>query len=231
MHARALIHIQHDDTSMEGVLELPHDALGVVLFAHGSGSSRLSPRNNYVARILREARIGTLLLDLLSEEEETHPDRRFDIGLLSLRLRTAARWLAREPGTAQLPLGLFGASTGAAAALRLAGEPHLGDPYLGQLRPGQPYLSFAAVVSRGGRPDLAGLSALRAVTAPTLLIVGENDDAVLDLNRLAYAQLHSHKELAIVPGATHLFEEPGALEEVARLASEWFSGHFARKAE
>jgi putative phosphoribosyl transferase len=218
MHARALIHIQHDDTSMEGVLELPHDALGVVLFAHGSGSSRLSPRNNYVARILREARIGTLLLDLLSEEEETHPDRRFDIGLLSLRLRTAARWLAREPGTAQLPLGLFGASTGAAAALRLAGEPHLGDPYLGQLRPGQPYLSFAAVVSRGGRPDLAGLSALRAVTAPTLLI-------------LAYAQLHSHKELAIVPGATHLFEEPGALEEVARLASEWFSGHFARKAE
>jgi putative phosphoribosyl transferase len=229
MHARALIHIQHEDTSMEGVLELPHDAQGVVLFAHGSGSSRLSPRNNYVARILREARIGTLLLDLLSEEEERHPDLRFDIGLLSLRLRTAARWLAREPGTAQLPLGLFGASTGAAAALRLAGEPHLGEPYLGQLRPGQPYLSFAAVVSRGGRPDLAGVSALRAVTAPTLLIVGGNDDGVIDLNRQAYAQLHCDKELAIVPGATHLFEEPGTLEEVARLASEWFSGHFARK--
>src|ERR1700712_1095438 len=115
MHARALIHIQHDDTSMEGVLELPHDALGIVLFAHGSGSSRLSPRNNYVARILREARIGTLLLDLLTDDEERRAELRFDIGLLSLRLRTAARWLAREPGTAQLPLGLFGASTGAAA--------------------------------------------------------------------------------------------------------------------
>jgi len=230
MDAKALIHIQHDDTTMEGVLELPHDALGIVLFAHGSGSGRLSPRNNYVARVLRDAGIGTLLLDLLSADEETQPDLRFDIGLLTLRLRTAARWLAREPGTSQLPLGLFGASTGAAAALRLAGEPHLGDPYLGQLNPGQPYLSFAAVVSRGGRPDLAGLSALRAVTAPTLLIVGGDDDVVVDLNRQAFAQLHCDRELAIVPGATHLFEEPGTLEEVARLATEWFSAHFAGKA-
>jgi putative phosphoribosyl transferase len=226
MNARALIHIQHDDISMEGMLELPHDAFGIVLFAHGSGSSRLSTRNNYVARILREARIGTLLLDLLSADEETHPEPRFDIGLLTMRLRTAARWLAHEPATAKLPLGLFGASTGAAAALRLAGEPHLGDPYLGQLQP-QPYLSIAAVVSRGGRPDLAGLSALRAVTAPTLLIVGGNDDVVIDLNRQAYAALHCSKALTIVPGATHLFEEPGTLEEVARLAAEWFSGHFA----
>jgi acetyl esterase/lipase len=235
VNARALIHIQHDQTSMEGMLELPHDALGIVLFAHGSGSSRLSPRNNYVARILREAGIGTLLLDLLSAEEELHPDTRFDIALLTLRLRTAARWLAQEAATAHLPLGLFGASTGAAAALRLAGEPHLGDPYLTQPHlgppdPGRPYPSIAAVVSRGGRPDLAGVSALHGVTAPTLLIVGGNDDGVIDLNRQAFAQLHCPRELAIVPGATHLFEEPGALEEVARLASVWFAGHFARDA-
>jgi pimeloyl-ACP methyl ester carboxylesterase len=231
MNAKALIHIQHDDTSMEGVLELPHEPLGIVLFAHGSGSSRLSPRNAYVARILREAGIGTLLLDLLSADEETHPDTRFDIALLTLRLRSAARWLAREPATSHVPLGLFGASTGAAAALRLAGEPHLGEPYLGQLTPGQPggrYPSIAAVVSRGGRPDLAGVAALHGVTAPTLLIVGGDDTRVIELNRMAFDQLHCPRELAIVPGATHLFEEPGTLEEVARLASVWFSAYFAR---
>jgi putative phosphoribosyl transferase len=228
VNARALIHIQHDKIDMEGMLELPHEPLGVVLFAHGSGSSRLSPRNNYVARILREAGIGTLLLDLLSAEEETHPEQRFDIALLTLRLRTAARWLAHQEATAPLPLGLFGASTGAAAALRLAGEPHMGDPYLGQPHPGPPYSSIAAVVSRGGRPDLAGVAALHGVTAPTLLIVGGNDAEVISLNRQAFAELHCARELAIVPGATHLFEEPGALEEVARLASVWFSGCFAR---
>jgi pimeloyl-ACP methyl ester carboxylesterase len=233
VNARALIHIQHDDASMEGMLELPHEALGIVLFAHGSGSSRLSPRNNYVARILREAGVGTLLLDLLSAEEEADVQRRFDIALLTLRLRTAARWLAKEAATAQLPLGLFGASTGAAAALRLAGEPHLGDPYLGQphlgpLEPNRPYPSIAAVVSRGGRPDLAGASALHGVTAPTLLIVGGDDHDVIDLNRQAFAQLHCPRELAIIPGATHLFEEPGTLEEVARLAIVWFAGCFAR---
>jgi len=233
VNAKALIHIQHDNIDMEGMLELPHEALGIVLFAHGSGSSRLSPRNNYVARILREAGVGTLLLDLLSPDEEADPYHRFDIALLTLRLRSAARWLVREPATAQLPLGLFGASTGAAAALRLAGEPHLGEPYVGQLIPGRPtpngpYPSIAAVVSRGGRPDLAGISALHGVTAPTLLIVGGNDDGVIDLNRQAFAELRCLRELAIVPGATHLFEEPGALEEVARLASVWFSGHFAR---
>jgi putative phosphoribosyl transferase len=218
---------------MEGMLELPHEALGIVLFAHGSGSSRLSPRNNYVARILREAGIGTLLLDLLSTDEEADVRHRFDIALLTLRLRTAARWLAKEAATAQLPLGLFGASTGAAAALRLAGEPHLGDPYLtqphlGPPAPGQLCPTIAAVVSRGGRPDLAGASALHGVTAPTLLIVGGNDDEVIDLNRQAFAQLRCPRELAIVPGATHLFEEPGALEEVARQASIWFAGYFAR---
>ncbi|ALK99263.1 DeoR faimly transcriptional regulator [Massilia sp. WF1] len=233
MNAKALIHIQHEDIGMEGMLELPHEALGIVLFAHGSGSSRLSPRNNYVARVLREANIGTLLLDLLSTEEEADPHHRFDIALLTLRLRTAARWLAHEPATAHLPLGLFGASTGAAAALRLAGEPHLGEPYLGHLTPDRPYPhapypSIAAVVSRGGRPDLAGISALHGVTAPTLLIVGGKDGDVIDLNRQAFAQLHCPRELAIIPGATHLFEEPGALEEVARLASVWFRGCFAR---
>ena len=234
MNAKALIHIQHDQLSMEGMLELPHEPLGIVLFAHGSGSSRLSPRNNYVARILREAGVGTLLLDLLSAEEETQPGARFDIALLTLRLRSAARWLAREPGTASRPLGLFGASTGAAAALRLAGEPHLGEPYVGQLIPGQPagaYPSIAAVVARGGRPELAGLAALHGVTAPTLLIVGGNDEAVLALNRQAFAQLHCPRELALVPGASHLFEEPGTLEEVARLASVWFAGHFARNVD
>lgn len=230
---KALIHIQHDSISMEGMLELPHEPLGIVLFAHGSGSSRLSPRNNYVARILREAGIGSLLLDLLSADEETHPDIRFDIALLTLRLRSAARWLVREPATAGLPLGLFGASTGAAAALRLAGEPHLGEPYLGQLTPGHPgpYPSVAAVVSRGGRPDLAGVAALHGVTAPTLLIVGGDDTRVIELNRLAFAQLHCPRELAIVAGATHLFEEPGTLEEVARLASVWFGGYFARSGD
>lgn len=234
VNAKALIHIQHDQIGMEGMLELPHAPLGIVLFAHGSGSSRLSPRNNYVARILRDAGIGTLLLDLLSADEEAHPDIRFDIALLTLRLRSAARWLAREPASAGLPLGLFGASTGAAAALRLAGEPHLGEPYLGQLTPGQPgarYPSIAAVVSRGGRPDLAGVSALHGVTAPTLLIVGGNDERVLALNRQAFEQLHCPRELAIVPGASHLFEEPGTLEEVARLASTWFGGWFAREVE
>jgi alpha-beta hydrolase superfamily lysophospholipase len=235
VNTKALIHIQHDNIDMEGMLELPHKPLGIVLFAHGSGSSRLSPRNNYVARILREGGVGTLLLDLLSADEDAHLEHRFDIALLTLRLRTAARWLAHEPATAQLPLGLFGASTGAAAALRLAGEPHLGEPYVGQLIPGRPtrngpYPSIAAVVSRGGRPDLAGVAALHGVTAPTLLIVGGNDDGVIDLNRQAFAELRCPRELAIVPGATHLFEEPGALEEVARLASVWFSGHFARDA-
>jgi dienelactone hydrolase len=213
MFTTALVHIGSGAADMEGMLELPHAALGLVLFAHGSGSSRLSPRNNYVARVLREAGIGTLLLDLLTPEEDRSPATRFDIGLLVGRLRAAADWLRAQDATAALPLGLFGASTGAAAALRLAADP--GVP-------------VAAVVSRGGRPDLAGTDTLRSVEAPTLLIVGGKDDGVIDLNRAAFDQLGCPKELVVVPGATHLFAEPGTLEEVARLASAWFAGHFAR---
>jgi pimeloyl-ACP methyl ester carboxylesterase len=213
MLAKALVHIDSGNASMEGMLELPHDALGVVLFAHGSGSSRLSPRNNYVARVLREAGIGSLLLDLLTAEEDRFHDTRFDISLLTRRLHSAADWLAGQDATAELPLGLFGASTGAAAALQLAAHPAL---------------PVAAVVSRGGRPDLAGPDALRAVSAPTLLIVGGDDHDVLTLNRHAFDVLNCPKDLAIVPGASHLFEEPGTLEEVARLAADWFAGHFAR---
>jgi putative phosphoribosyl transferase len=193
--------------SMQGMLDLPDDPLGVVLFAHGSGSSRLSPRNNYVASVLRHARFGTLLLDLLTPHEDSRTENRFDIALLTGRLQDAAAWLRAGPSTSSLPLGLFGASTGAAAALQLAA------------RGGE---AIAAVVSRGGRPDLAGRAALAQVQAPTLLIVGGDDDVVIDLNRKALAEMHCHKELLIVPGATHLFEEPGKLEQVAALATDWF---------
>jgi len=213
MLAKTLVHIGSGNASMEGMLELPHDPLGVVLFAHGSGSSRLSPRNNYVARVLREAGIGSLLLDLLTTEEDRFYDTRFDISLLTRRLHGAADWLSGQEATAGLPLGLFGASTGAAAALQLAATP---------------IVPVKAVVSRGGRPDLAGADALRAVSAPTLLIVGGDDHDVVALNRQALALLNCEKDLVIVAGAGHLFEEPGSLEEVARLAGEWFAGHFAR---
>lgn len=196
---------------MEGMLELPADPSAVVLFAHGSGSSRFSPRNGYVATELRRAGMASLLIDLLSPEEDQDTDARFDIALLTDRLATAAAWLRRHPPTAHLPLGLFGASTGAAAALRVAAGARNG--------------AVGAVVSRGGRPDMAGTDALQRVASPTLLIVGGADDLVLELNRAAYAQLHCEKSLSIVPHATHLFEEPGALEEVARLATAWFAGH------
>jgi putative phosphoribosyl transferase len=196
---------------MEGMLEVPHGASGVVLFAHGSGSSRLSPRNNHVAHVLRDAGIGTLLLDLLTPSEDRHVHNRFDMSLLTLRLRAAAGWLRAQDATAQLPLGLFGASTGAAAALQLAADPAV---------------PVAAVVSRGGRPDLAGSDLLRAVEAPTLLIVGGADEPVIALNRQAYAELGCVKRLDIVPGATHLFEEAGTLDEVARLAAGWFTTYF-----
>jgi pimeloyl-ACP methyl ester carboxylesterase len=212
MAKRELVHISADTASMEGMLEVPNAPIGVVLFAHGSGSSRLSPRNNYVAGILRESRIGTLLLDLLTPVEDRTYENRFDITLLTDRLGTAAAWLRHHADTSNLQLGLFGASTGAAAALQLAAQPNAG---------------IAAVVSRGGRPDLAGRAALAVVTAPTLLIVGGADDVVIGLNRTACNEMHCDKELVIVPGATHLFEEPGTLEEVARLASSWFVRHFA----
>jgi putative phosphoribosyl transferase len=199
--------------TLDGELQVPPGATGVVLFAHGSGSSRHSPRNQYVAQVIRDAGIGTLLFDLLTPEEEAAELRtahlRFDIGLLAGRLVDATRWIAGEPDTRHLRVGYFGASTGAAAALVAAAE--LG-PEIG------------AVVSRGGRPDLAG-DALPRVQSPTLLIVGGRDYAVIRLNQEAYEQLRCVKQLVIVPGATHLFEEPGALEEVARLAAGWFRRH------
>jgi len=191
-------------------LIIPQRAAGVVLFAHGSGSSRHSPRNKYVANQLREARLGTLLIDLLTPEEDETYRTRFDIGLLTQRLAGAARSLAREPQTKDLPVGLFGASTGAAAALEVAAA--LPE-------------AIRAVVSRGGRPDLASRAALHKVKAPTLLIVGGDDAGVIELNEQAYAELGCEKRLEIVPGATHLFEEPGTLEEVARLAAQWFTRH------
>jgi pimeloyl-ACP methyl ester carboxylesterase len=198
------------DAALSGDLVLPEHPAGIVLFAHGSGSSRHSPRNRFVADTLNEAGFGTLLLDLLTPAEE-HADRltgelRFDIGLLAHRLLAAIDWLRAGPAHA-LRIGLFGASTGAAAALVAAAE-----------RPED----VAAVVSRGGRPDLAG-PALARVHAPTLLIVGGADRVVLELNRRALKLLPTERRLVIVPGATHLFEEPGALEEVARLATDWFS--------
>ena len=195
---------------LDGMLELPATPIGVVLFAHGSGSGRFSPRNNYVAAQLRAAGVATLLLDLLTPQEDTIQQNRFDIALLCRRLHAAATWLGTEPLSAPLPLGLFGASTGAAAALRLAADSGSG---------------VAAVVARGGRPDLAG-TALAQVDAPTLLIVGGEDGVVIDLNRQALASLRCEKELAIVPGAGHLFEEEGTLEQVATLACAWFVRHF-----
>jgi pimeloyl-ACP methyl ester carboxylesterase len=198
------------DAELVGDLVLPERPVGIILFAHGSGSSRRSPRNRLVADTLNEAGFGTLLLDLLTPAEE-HAERltgelRFDIGLLAHRLLAALDWLRAGPAQS-LRIGLFGASTGAAAALGAAAE-----------RPED----VAAVVSRGGRPDLAG-PALARVRAPTLLIVGGADKVVLELNRRALRLLRAEKRLVIVPGATHLFEEPGALEEVARLATDWFS--------
>ena len=199
--------------TLEGNLTLPENARGVVLFAHGSGSSRFSPRNRYVARVLNEAGLATLLIDLLTPDEEAVDvltgHLRFDIGMLAERLVGATEWLLQHPGTGHLDIGYFGASTGAGAALVAAAE-----------RPD----AVGAVVSRGGRPDLAG-PALHGVKAPTLLIVGGNDAPVIDMNREAMAQMRAETKLDIVPGATHLFEEPGALEEVARLARDWFLRH------
>lgn len=206
-HHSELVTIPSGSVQMEGMLELPHAAEGMVLFAHGSGSSRLSPRNNFVASKLHEVLIGTLLIDLLSEDEDRDYKTRFDISLLTARLGDAAAWLRHRHGTAALPLGLFGASTGAAAALQLAA---LNQPDIG------------AVVSRGGRPDLASTEALQTVRAPTLLIVGGDDQVVIELNRQAYDLLQCDKELVVVSGATHLFEEPGKLDEVAELARGWF---------
>lgn len=200
------VQIPIDSTKLEGSLVLPTPGQGIAVFAHGSGSSRFSPRNNFVARELNAAGIGTLLMDLLTEDEDAVYQTRFNIDLLAERLLLATKWLQEQSSTKGLVIGYFGASTGAAAALKAAAE--LGS-------------KIGAVVSRGGRPDLAG-EALPHVQSPTLLIVGGNDDIVIQLNREAYARLKGKKQLVIVPGATHLFEEPGTLEEVARLARDWF---------
>ena len=195
---------------LDGTLTLPRDSSAVVLFAHGSGSSRLSPRNIRVSTALCKAGLGTLLFDLLTEEEAADRANVFDIGLLADRLLLATNWLRMEAGLQKPSIGYFGASTGAAAALVAAA--HAAN-------------EVGAVVSRGGRPDLAG-EALAKVKAPTLLIVGGNDDVVLDLNRAALTRLRCEKKLEIVPGATHLFEEPGTLEQVMALAQNWFCRHF-----
>jgi len=196
-------------TELNGILALPEKAKGMIIFAHGSGSGRLSPRNNYVARVLQNDQFATLLMDLLSEEESLDRSNVFDIKLLAKRLSLAKKWLATLPETRLTPIGYFGASTGAAAALIAAAKASK---------------NVFAVVSRGGRPDLAG-PFLHKVKAPTLLIVGGNDEPVIELNKEAYQKLESPKEIKIVPGATHLFEEPGKLEQVALLASDWFSRH------
>ena len=202
-----------DGQSLPGDLGMPADPRGIVLFAHGSGSSRYSPRNQFVARTLERRKLATLLIDLLTPEEEVVDDRtaeyRFDIPMLAGRLVTIVDWLRRRKETSSLPIGLFGASTGGGAALIAAAD-----------RPAE----IAAVVSRGGRPDLAG-AALPKVTTPTLLIVGGFDTPVIEMNRGAMKQMRGEVKLEIVPGATHLFEEPGTLEQVAELAGVWFEGH------
>lgn len=195
--------------TLPGRLTVPPDARGMVLFAHGSGSGRSSPRNLFVAAGLHVAGLGTLLFDLLTPEEGADRSNVFDIGLLAARLAAATGWLRTQPGMARIGVGYFGASTGAAAALRAAAEPGS---------------DIAAIVSRGGRPDLAGPQ-LSSVRAPTLLIVGGLDERVLALNAQAQALLRTENQLAVVPGATHLFPEPGTLERVAALARDWFAGH------
>jgi putative phosphoribosyl transferase len=210
-----VVQIPVDGDFIEGNLNVPSDAKGIVLFAHGSGSSRFSPRNQQVAGVLNNAEIATLLIDLLTSEEEeidvNTRQYRFDIELLTQRLLSAAEWLKKNPGTKNLSLGLFGSSTGAAAALIAAAKiPR----------------DVGAVVSRGGRPDLA-MEYLKVVRAPSLFIVGGRDTVVIDLNKKAIAQVSAEKRLEIVPGATHLFEEPGKLEEVARFATAWFLEHLS----
>jgi putative phosphoribosyl transferase len=211
------VEIQTGREILDGNLAIPEGAVALVLFAHGSGSSRHSPRNQFVARTLNEAGLATLLFDLLTQEEEAIDlctrEHRFNIGLLAERLVHATRWAKRQEQTRDLRVGYFGSSTGGGAALVAAAE-------IPQ--------DVGAVVSRGGRPDLAG-DALPKVQAPTLLIVGGNDDVVIELNEMARDQMRCEVKLEIVPGATHLFEEPGALEKVAKLASDWFVAHLAVK--
>lgn len=197
-----------DKIKLNGILNIPKEAKAIIIFAHGSGSSRFSPRNNYVARVLNNSNLATLLFDLLTEEEDRNYENRFNIELLAKRLIDVTKWIEKYPETKGLKIGYFGSSTGAAAAL--LAETKIENIY--------------AIVSRGGRPDLV-LSHLPKVKAPTLLIIGEKDEIVIKLNKLAYEYLKNEKEIVIIPGASHLFEEPGKLEEVARLASKWFIKH------
>jgi dienelactone hydrolase len=200
------VHIKAGPITLEGILTIPEDAKGVVLFVHGSGSSHLSPRNNFVAKVLQKASLATLLMDLLTEEEDMVYENRFNIELLTKRLIDVTKWLLDRPDIQGLNIGYFGASTGAAVALE--GSIAMED-------------NIKAIVSRGGRPDLA-YPYLNMVNVPTLLIVGELDDVVLGLNEKAYEKLSAEKHLVIISGATHLFEEKGALEQVAEVAKKWF---------
>ncbi len=203
------VNIMVDSITLPGMLALPEKATGIVIFAHGSGSSRFSPRNRFVAGVLQKAELGTLLFDLLTREEDQVYENRFNIELITERLVKATEWLAQQEEAKGLAFGYFGASTGAAAALKAAARLDK---------------RIKAVVSRGGRPDLA-MDVLPQVESPTLLIVGAFDEAVLDLNRQALEKLKAVKHLEIIPGATHLFEEPGTLEQAAEAAGAWFKKH------
>ena len=206
-----LIYVPLKKGSLEGMLSIPKEPKGLVLFAHGSGSSRLSPRNTFVAKVLEQAGFATVLIDLLSKEEDVQYETRFDIALLTDRLKEIVSWLQSQPETKHFHIGLFGASTGAAAALEVAAD--LGS-------------TIKAVVSRGGRPDLA-MKSLPSVVSPTILIVGGNDWGVIELNESAFQALTCTKKFEIIPQATHLFEEPGCLEKVADVASDWFTKYLA----
>jgi dienelactone hydrolase len=201
------VEIQVENVILQGNLAIPENATGIVLFSHGSGSSRLSPRNNYVAEVLQQNGLATLLFDLLTEKEDRIYENRFNIDLLTERLISVTKWVKENPETKELNLGYFGASTGAASALVAAA--YFGD-------------QIKAVVSRGGRPDL-GMQDIQKAKAPTLLIVGGYDDLVIQLNQKAFEKLQCERKLEIVPEASHLFEEPGKLEVVARLSADWFA--------
>jgi putative phosphoribosyl transferase len=209
---RSLVHIPADSVKLEGELHIPTGAKGIVIFVHGSGSSRFSSRNIFVAQVLRSAKLATLLFDLLTREEDMDYENRFDIPLLARRLIAVTKWVRTQEQTRNLQIGYFGASTGAAAALIAAVEK--GN-------------DIKAIVSRGGRPDLAK-EALESVNVPTLFIVGGDDDVVLRLNRDAMRRMRTKIELKVIPGATHLFEEPGALQEVSRLATGWFTEYLCK---
>jgi fermentation-respiration switch protein FrsA (DUF1100 family) len=204
------VSIRLDGTILKGNLVVPKNPIGLVIFSHGSGSSRLSPRNNYVAEVLQGKGLATLLFDLLTEDEDRNYEKRFNIDLLTMRLIDVTQWVHQQRETERLAVAYFGASTGAASALRAAA-------FYGK--------EIRAVVSRGGRPDLA-LEELYKVTSPTLLIVGGRDDVVIELNEKAYQKLPGKRKLEIIPGATHLFEEPGKLQQVAKISAEWFRIHF-----